>query len=470
MKAYHVSAKIKIGLIVLASLIAIASLAYTNHLVNRLKDREQSVIRLWASALEQLPKAQQQSLNPHQVELAELEVFLRGIAQSRRILPGGPDTSRVARYIQAVIWAQGMPPASELSFIMDDILVPNAFDIPAVVTDVRSTEPLSWRNLDVPNSMRDLSPADSAEAMAKLRARIEDMDRMYPPVPIEITFPGLPGVSLQQQVHYGESQLVAELRRYPYAQFAFVGLFILVGYLGFSYVRRSEQSNLWVGMAKEAAHQLGTPISSLMGWIEILRVDGLDELRRKEAVDEVEKDVERLERVANRFSDIGSMPKLEVQELAPVIETTVEYIRRRLPQHGKAVTLKTDIEPGAAAPLNTELFEWVIENLLKNALDAIESDVGTITIAVTRADGKTRVDVMDSGRGIDRREWKVIFRPGFSTKKRGWGLGLSLAKRIVEDYHGGDLKLLQSRPGHGSTFRVEIPGGGADIRELASTR
>ncbi len=466
MKSYHVSTKIKLGLIVFATLIAIASLAYTNHLVNRLKDREQSVIRLWASALEQLPKAQQQSMNPHQFDLAELEVFLRGVAQSRRVLPGSPDTSRIGRYIDAVIWAQGMPPASELSFIMDDILVPNAFDIPAVLTDARTEEPQTWRNIDVPSSLRDLVPADSAAAMNKLRARIEEMDRMYPPIPIEITFAD---ARLQQQVHYGESQLVGELRRYPYVQFAFVGLFILVGYLGFSYVRRSEQSNLWVGMAKEAAHQLGTPISSLMGWIEILRSDGLDARRKKEAVDEVEKDVDRLGRVANRFSDIGSMPKLEPQELAPVVETTVEYIRRRLPQHGKAVELETRVEPGVVAPLNTELFEWVIENLLKNALDAIESDAGMITIAVASDDGKVRVDVTDSGRGIDRREWKVIFRPGFSTKKRGWGLGLSLAKRIVEDYHGGTLKLLQSRPGHGSTFRIEMPSARAPVNKKALT-
>ncbi|MDX1739990.1 MAG: HAMP domain-containing sensor histidine kinase, partial [Rhodothermales bacterium] len=287
--------------------------------------------------------------------------------------------------------------------------------------------------------------------------RIEQMDARYPPIPIEITFPGMPDVGLTQQVHYGESHMVRELRWYPYAQLLFVGLFILVGYLGFSYVRRSEQSSLWVGMAKEAAHQLGTPISSLMGWIEIIRSSDIDPERRAEAVDEVEKDVDRLKRVASRFSDIGSMPKLEAQSLERTVANTVDYIRRRLPQHGRAIVLRVDVESDLVVPLNTELFEWVIENLLKNALDAMEGGEGEIVVRGWRQNGKAFVDVEDSGKGIDRREWKNIFRPGFSTKKRGWGLGLSLAKRIVEDYHGGELILLQSRPGHGSIFRISVP-------------
>jgi signal transduction histidine kinase len=261
-----------------------------------------------------------------------------------------------------------MPPASELSFIMDDILVPNAFDIPAIVTDVRTGEILSWRNLsEIDSSGSDLSGRDSL----RLRNRIAQMDLRYTPIPIEITFPGMPDVGLEQQVHYGESHMVRELRWYPYAQLLFVGLFILVGYLGFSYVRRSEQSSLWVGMAKEAAHQLGTPISSLMGWIEIIRSEDLAAERRTEAVDEVEKDVDRLKRVASRFSDIGSMPKLEEQSLGGVVANTVDYIRRRLPQHGRAVNLRVDVEPDLIVPLNAELFEWVVENLLKNALDAM---------------------------------------------------------------------------------------------------
>ncbi len=451
MKAYRISAKLKIGLIVFATLIAVASLVYTNHLVNRLKEREESVVRLWASALEQLPKAQMQSVNPYQVELAEIQNLLRAHPS---IAGQGEAAVRLEELERAIAWAQSMPPASELSFIMDDILVPNAFDIPAIVTDAGAGEILSWRNVrGLDSTGAGLSRRDSV----RLRGQIARMDSARAPIQIEITFPGMPGVGLTQQVHYGESLMVRELRLYPYAQLLFVGLFILVGYLGFSYVRRSEQSSLWVGMAKEAAHQLGTPISSLMGWIEIVQSDEIPTGQRREAVAEVEKDVERLKRVASRFSDIGSMPKLSLLPLDPVIASTVEYIERRLPKHGKAVHLTTDLEPGLKAPLNSELFEWVIENLLKNALDATEGREGRIRIAARRVDRHVVIDVEDTGKGIDRREWKNIFRPGFSTKKRGWGLGLSLARRIVEDYHGGELGLLQSKPGHGSTFRITLP-------------
>ncbi len=455
MKAYRISTKLKIGLIAFASLIAVASLAYTNYLVDRLKDREQSVVRLWASALEQLPKAQQQSLNPFQQELAALEAWVRSLAASANT--PSLDSATASAYIDAIRWAQGMPPASELSFIMDDILVPNAFDIPAIVTDSRSGEPLSWRNIDAPPTLRGIAPEDSLRHVERLSAFVEKMDRTYTAVPIEITFPGMMGVRLEQQVHYGESPLVSELRWYPYVQFAFVGLFILVGYLGFSYVRKSEQSSLWVGMAKEAAHQLGTPISSLMGWLEILRADDVEPAQRLEAVQEIDKDVERLTRVASRFSDIGSMPRLSVQSLESVTSNTVDYIRRRLPSRIPKVALESNVDPSLRAPVNVELFEWVIENLLKNSLDAIEGGSGRISLTAAREGDRIQIDVTDTGKGIDRREWKNVFRPGYSTKKRGWGLGLSLAKRIVEDYHGGTLTLVQSRPGHGTTFRIEIP-------------
>jgi signal transduction histidine kinase len=450
MKAYRVSAKLKIGLILFAIVIAVVSLAYTHQLVNRLKDREQSVVRLWANALVQLPKAQLQSVNPYQAELSEIQSRLRAMPSAGE----SSSADRLPALLEAISWAQSMPPASELSFIMDDILVPNAFDIPAIVTDDRTGEILSWRNLHgLDSAGNSLSSRDSV----RMRSRIADMDSTYAPIPIEITFPGMPEVGLKQQVHYGESQMVRELRWYPYIQFLFVGLFILVGYLGFSYVRRSEQSSLWVGMAKEAAHQLGTPISSLMGWTEILRSDAIGVDQRRDAVDEVEKDVERLKRVASRFSDIGSMPRLSVESLESVVGSTVDYMQRRLPRKGKDVQLVVDMEPGLKVPLNPELFEWVVENLLKNALDALEGGEGRIEVRARREGEQVHVDVEDTGKGIDRREWKFIFRPGFSTKTRGWGLGLSLAKRIVEDYHGGELILLQSRPGHGSTFRISIP-------------
>jgi len=197
-----------------------------------------------------------------------------------------------------------------------------------------------------------------------------------------------------------------------------------------------------------------------MGWLEYLRMrdSQKNETDHDETYQEIEKDIERLTRVAGRFSDIGSLPKLELQSVGLVIESTTDYMRRRLPQSGSAfIRLNVVSEPGLEAPLNAELFEWVIENLLKNALDAIESERGRIDVLASSFEDKIRIDVRDTGKGIDRRNWKNIFRPGFSTKKRGWGLGLSLAKRIVEDYHGGTLSLVQSKTGQGSTFRIELP-------------
>ena len=257
---------------------------------------------------------------------------------------------------------------------------------------------------------------------------------------------------MTQRVHYDESVIIRDLRVYPYLQLTFVALFIGIGYLGFSYARRSEQSNLWVGMAREAAHQLGTPISSLMGWLEVMRTSPNAD---HEVLKEVDEDVQRLGLIANRFNDIGSMPKLEDQELFPVIEATADYIRRRLPRRGAALTVSVSKE--LDAPINAELFAWVIENLLKNALDAIENKQAHVEITAGSERNRVYIDIRDNGKGIDRREWSNIFKPGYSTKTRGWGLGLSLAKRIVVDYHGGSLALLKSVVGQGSTFRIVLP-------------
>ncbi len=452
MRAYRVSVNLKLGLIVFAVLIAVASLVYTNRLVKRLGEREQSIMQLWGKAYEQLSKAAQpQALNPYLPELRELDALLRQWEQGAGETAIPPE--RLEAYRKAVLWAQGMPEASELSFITDAILVPNTFDIPAIVVDADTKRAVNWRNIDgVPDSFEGLSPEDSLRVAETLQRRLEDMAKAFDPIPIEIDYGDQ---KLNQLLYFDESNLVKQLRIFPYVQLIFVSLFILVGYLGFSYVRRNEQSSLWAGMAKEAAHQLGTPISSLMGWLEVLRLPDLPPEQAETALNEIEHDIERLHRVANRFSDIGSLPKLEPMSPAVVIARTADYIRRRMPQKG--VTLDVEAPVELRAPLNAELFEWVIENLLKNALDAIETEEGRIEVKAWSEHGKVIIEVKDTGKGIDRRDWKNVFRPGYSTKRRGWGLGLSLAKRIVEDYHGGTLTLAQSRPGQGSTFRIELP-------------
>ena len=459
MKAYRYSVKLKLGLIVFAVLIAFASLAYTNQLVNRLREREHFIIQLWASAQEHLASGSRFE-NPYLGVFERLEdIVLEGTGSGGMPIPA----DSLNEFEKALAWARSMPPPGEAN-LASEIVLQGQFGIPAIITDSTMTEPLFWHNVGLPENIDSLAPEEQADVKRRLIEKASAMAEDYEPIAIELG----PGENkLKQFIFYDESRLVRELRIFPYIQLLFVALLILVGYLGFSYVRRSEQSLLWVGMAKEAAHQLGTPISSLMGWTELLKTGDLAQEQQDTAVEEIENDIHRLRRVASRFSDIGSLPKLEVLSLSPVVETTAEYMRRRMPRHARHVELNVSVPADLKAPLNAELFEWVIENLLKNALDAIETERGRIDITAVEEDGMVHIDVRDTGKGIDRRNWKNVFRPGFSTKKRGWGLGLSLAKRIVEDYHGGTLTLAQSRVGQGTTFRITLPqNGGSPARKL----
>ena len=447
MRAYRVSVNLKLGLIAFALLIAFASLAYTQRLVRQLGEREQFIIQLWAAAQERVADASLH-VNPYISEFDRLDSLVAG---------SGSPGPRVSRLREALSWARDMPPAGDLT-LASEILLQGHFGVPAIIVDSVEGRPVAWHNLDVPPSLDGLSPGDSARAMQSLLRQVDRMAQVHRPIEIELRAPTVSAdARLQQYVFYDESGLIKELRIFPYLQLVIVALFVLVGYAGFSYVRRNEQRSLWVGMAKEAAHQLGTPISSLMGWTELLRSGALEGEQQVEAVDEMDEDIRRLQRVAARFSDIGSLPKLQRQDVGRLINETAGYIRRRVPQRGRQIELDVDITGTLDAPANAELFGWVIENLLKNALDAIEGSVGRIAIRGWTEGALVVIEVEDTGKGIERREWKNIFRPGFSTKKRGWGLGLSLAKRIVEEYHLGQLRVAQSKPGVGTTFRIELP-------------
>ncbi|HYE95484.1 MAG TPA: HAMP domain-containing sensor histidine kinase [Rubricoccaceae bacterium] len=431
MKAYRTSVKIKLGLIVAAVAIAVASLAYTNALADRLQAREQEAVRLWARAIEY--QAQAVLGNPY------YETFE---ALSRAVESGDVPVAEADSFEAALEWARSMPPSGELDFVFNQIVEPARFNVPAVITDTAITMVTSARHVDVD------STAGEAEITLQLLARARAFDEVNEP--IRFAYYG----GQVQLVHYGESDLSRVLRWFPFVQLGFVALFIFVGYLGFSYVRRNEQSSLWVGMAKEAAHQLGTPISSMIGWIELLRLQREDDPVVGEVTDELERDVDRLRLVADRFSKIGSRPELSPTDLAAVIEHVAGYIRRRIPE-SRHIRFDVQVPGGLVVRLNAELFEWVVENLLKNALDAIEGD-GRISITARREGSGVVVEVRDTGKGMDRATARHIFRPGFSTKKRGWGLGLSLAKRIVEDYHGGTLALKETRPGGGTTFCITL--------------
>ncbi len=451
MQSYRLSTNLKSGLVIFAVLIAVASLWYTSRLVDQLRAREFTAIEIWAEAMGAITKTQTETINPHQPDFQELLQFLEilGSGQSAE----APSSEKLAAFREAIRWAQSMPPAGETSFIANSIVLREdfTFTIPSIVSD--DSGPTMWRNLPVDEQLE--SRDDSLEAMTALARYQAEMDEMNEPIPIEVI--SEPLGELRQQVHFGESKLIRELRIFPYVQLLFVGLFIFVGYAGFSYVRRNEQSSLWVGMAKEAAHQLGTPISSLMGWTQLMKTGELDAETQQSAIAEVEKDISRLQRVTNRFSNIGSRPQLKPTSVETLVAGVADYMRQRMPKQGRQIVLSEDIEPGLQAPMNTELFEWVIENLIKNALDALNEDPGLIQIRAYLDNKKINIEVEDNGKGIDRRQWKNVFRPGYSTKKRGWGLGLSLAKRIVEDYHGGELLLVQSKVNEGTTFRIELP-------------
>lgn len=466
MDAYRWSVQLKLGLIVFAVGIALASLWYTQRLVDRLQEREQAVIQLWADALEQVVQTQQAS-NPHREEFRRLDSLL----QALEARPAGDTLSaeRVAALQEAVDWAQAMPPTREFNFILNEILQPDQFEVPAIITDSTRRRPLSWQNVGVPDTAAVPATGDAAGVRQELRDELDDMRSAFEPIPVRIDLSETPGQDpgassdrLTQYVFYDESALITELRVFPWVQLVFVGLFVMVGYFGFSYIRRSEQSSLWMGMAREAAHQLGTPLSSLMGWIQMLRTPDLAADKRERALTEIENDVERLQRVADRFSDIGSQPKLERCNLVPIIEQTARYLRRRIPQQGQSIALAADLPEQLHAEANEELFAWVLENLLKNALDAIENEEGRITVTAWKEEGQVFIEVEDTGRGIEGQQWNNIFRPGYSTKKRGWGLGLSLARRVIESYHGGRLELVSSTVGEGSTFRIEIPAARAE--------
>ena len=251
--------------------------------------------------------------------------------------------------------------------------------------------------------------------------------------------------------YYGHTTLLDQVRYYPLVQLLIIGLFIVITITALNTSFRSTQNQLWVGMAKETAHQLGTPLSSLEGWVEMQKENNPN----NSLISEMEKDVNRLKLVSERFSKIGSAPNLEQKNLVEQVKNMIDYIRKRA--GGKVqFILQSPIEGVLDGNISPPLFDWVIENLLKNALDAIEGR-GDITVNLSNQNGEIWIDVIDTGKGISRQNLSKVFNPGFTTKKRGWGLGLSLSKRIIEQFHKGRLFVKQSEPGKGTTFRIVLP-------------
>jgi len=376
--------------------------------------------------------------------ISAIAIIILLLLHSQRIVNQLRTESRAILQFYANLYASAASEetsSSNLSFIFEEIILRTNF--PIIQTDPESN-PISWQGIGIDST--DQSP----EAIEKVKGMVEVMRHESEPIPLKYQ------EIMLGYLYFGDSKLIRQLQMLPYIGISVVGLFILIGFLGFRSIQRSEQQFIWVGMSKETAHQIGTPLSSLMGWLELLKskIGDKDSLKN---LGEMEKDIERLNRIAARFSQIGSMTDLKEENIASIISDVVKYFKTRLPQWGKQVEIVENYHVNSTVALNRDLFEWVIENLLKNAIDAIEKDVGQIEINLNELNnGRHRVciDITDNGRGIDARRKNEVFKPGYSTKKRGWGLGLSLAKRIVDQCHGGKLTVKETKTNQGTTMRI----------------
>ena len=333
----------------------------------------------------------------------------------------------------------GLEDGDQLDLTFAAGIVKSNTTIPALVVN-ESNEILSYINLNLENVN------DSASFLKKKLAIFKELNE---PIPIDLT---------NQKVYFGESNILRRIQNYPFYALALVGLFVLVSYFAFSFSRRAEENRIWVGLAKETAHQLGTPISSLMGWIQFLELE-LGELPN-DAVKEMEKDIDRLKVITQRFSKIGSEPELEITEVNGQINEVLNYMDLRF---GRNVEIIRDIGVNPIyVPLNNNLFHWVIENLVKNSIDAMKGQ-GRIICKSYLKNNHLVINIEDNGSGIPSNRFKTIFKPGFTTKKRGWGLGLSLASRIIKQYHKGEIFVRGSVPNKKTVISIVLKASKQDV-------
>lgn len=391
---YQNNSNLKWVVLVASVLISIGSIYYTNILVDQLKVRERQQVQLYAKAIEYTAN--------------EEDTF------------------------------------GDVNFIAQEILFQNN-SIPIILVG-EDKKVLSSRNVDLDKTWSEQRKA------AVLQAEMKLMEETYEPIKVMLRDSQTGEVFGTQYIYYKNSFLLKQLIFYPYIQLSVIAIFGFIAYLAFNYSKAAEQNRVWVGLAKETAHQLGTPLSSLMAWVEVIRDD--PDMKQKGMVEELEKDIQKLRIVTERFSSIGSVPALKKENVVSLINNVVNYLRPRVSSKVRmeVFTLSENISANVHAPL----FEWVIENLSKNAVDAM-GNTGTIAIKILRGnEGKIFIDISDTGKGIPRSKIEQVFRPGFTTKKRGWGLGLTLAKRIIETYHNGKIFVKSSEENLGTTFRIVL--------------
>jgi two-component system, sporulation sensor kinase D len=390
---YQQKKRWKYSLLTFAVIIASGSLLYTNYLVKNIAKSERTRAQVWAISMKQVLSS---------------------------------DDNDFLNYVFAV---------------RDSSVVP------AIVINDKGDIQLS-RGLN-PNKTFIKMAAESNKKLTYdpgyFQSELAYMQKQHAPIKLQV-------LGTKWYVYYKDSDLLTQLKFFPYIQLTVIAIFLLVAYTAFSSSRKSEQNQVWVGLAKETAHQLGTPISSLMAWIELMKEKFNAE--DDQLIAEMENDVKRLEIVADRFSKIGSKPKLEEQKVYDVVKDFVDYFRIRV---SKNISFEMTGNPHLMAGLNVPLFDWVLENLLKNAVNAIEGK-GSIKVDISGNKIKKQVfiDVSDTGKGIPRSKFDTVFQPGYTTRKRGWGLGLSLTKRMVENYHDGQIFVRDSEVGKGTTFRIVL--------------
>ncbi|HOI31239.1 MAG: HAMP domain-containing sensor histidine kinase [Bacteroidales bacterium] len=498
MNLYAQKKRWKIVLAIIALVIIGASIYYTNVLVNRFAVQERTQIRVWADAVQR--RASLMNITEaffdevREQERKRIELLAQAY---RRLLIAAPNEN-LNFYLEIISnntsipvlitnennhieWSANLPPHqqhidslspdllaeytvyepieiilsgnkkqmlyykesrifTEMKNVLDDLVSSffnevalNAVSVPVIITDSTQKKVIQYGNLDG-FDMHDSS---------FVKQQLDDMSAENKPISIDLENIG------RTYIFYRSSDLLLQMQFFPLFQILIITLFLLMAYLLFSYARRSEQNQVWAGMAKETAHQIGTPLSSLMAWIELLKMQP----EKIEGVEEMEKDVQRLETITERFSRIGSAPVLEPSNITKVIEETIDYLKKRSSR--KIIyTLQLPAE-SVIIPLNASLFRWVIENLCKNAIDAM-SGHGTITIRMKTDERYLLLDVKDTGKGMHKSVFSAVFNPGYTSKKRGWGLGLSLAKRIIKDYHKGKIFVKTSTINEGTTFRIML--------------
>ncbi len=429
MNVFFLSNKRKLVSVIALGIIALSSFLYTQFVLNNILDKERAGVELWAKAIEYTnrdfyPETQQ-----------ALEQMMSELSSNPNLTAG-----EVRKYRRTLENASTDLANAGLDFIATELIINDRFQIPSIVTDENGSV-IIYKDID----------EEDANAIT-----IKQFAAFNPPITIPVL--RADGSYTSTYVYYGQSAVAQSLKYFPYIQFGLLSLFLSLIYLNISTIRKTEQSNLWVGMAKEAAHQLGTPLSSMYGWIELLK-DSTTSTASLNIVHELEEDVKRMQNVAERFNKIGSGPELSVQRVEPVLEKVVDYMEKRLPQFSKNIHIRRSFQDNLKATINTDLLSWAIENLIKNAIDAIDTSQENSFVEV-RCHGDNHeivIEIEDSGRGIDKKHFKEVFQPGFSTKKRGWGLGLSLTRRIIEEYHKGKISIVKSIPGEGTVFRITLP-------------